>query len=180
MLPEQTHQLIPGFLLKTEQSHALRRAKAHGLPSPGSPCHRSRADTGAADPTRPSARAHRTPSTEAVPLQGLRTQALQPSSWCWQALSKNLRSFPSRHLSEFAVSHVTRTSFILCTSLPLSLPALCPLKRILACPLGTVLSLPSQSQRGELGVKLQQEAQSAMLAEPAEGQWARPWRSRSR
>lgn len=115
MLPEQTHQLIPGFLLKTEQSYALRRAKAHGLPSPGSPCHQSRADTGAADPTRPSAQAHRTPSTEAVPLQGLRTQALQPSSWCWQALSKNLCSCPSRHLSEFAISHVTGTSFILCT-----------------------------------------------------------------
>ena len=73
----------------------------------------------AADPTCPSAQAHGTPSTEAVPLQGLRTQALQSSSWCWQELSKNLCSFPSRHLSEFAILHVNRDKlfypvYILC------------------------------------------------------------------
>lgn len=123
MLPEQTHQLIPGFLLKTEQSHTLRRVKAHGLPSPGSPCHRSRADTGAADPMRPSAQVHRTPSTEAMPLQGLRTQALQSSSWCWQALSKNLCSFPSWHLSEFAILHVTGTSFLILCIFSASFPS---------------------------------------------------------
>lgn len=73
-----------------------QQTRLHGLHSPGSPCPgavltRVQQTLRVLQP-RPTG----LPSTEAVPLQGLRTQAFNHLE-CWQELNKNLCSFPSRH-----------------------------------------------------------------------------------
>lgn len=65
---------------------------------------------------------------------------------------------------------LTGTSFFILYIFSASFPScILPPKENPSLSMGTPLSLPSRSQRGELGVKLEQEAQSEMLAEQGRG-----------